>query len=193
MLIVSCAKPGDVYVHNGVTAYKGQKYDQAISNFQKALDMESRYSDAMIFNLMANTYFAMKDSDNGVMYLEKAMAQHPDYKGLISLGMNYQVRNELDKAEEVYLKALEFDDKKGEVYASLGIIWTKRGEAVKALEYLQKAVELSPKNGVIHAHLAVAYALAGDEEKTAEELKIAEKLHCINLGQFEERIQSYKK
>ncbi len=70
-----------------------------------------------------------------------------------SLGIIYQTRGELDRAEEFHNKALNINEKLGRLegmasdYGNLGIIYDTRGELDKAEEYWQKSLALFTKVG----------------------------------------------
>lgn len=191
-LLVSCAKPGDSLIEQGIAAYSKGEYEKSLSLFNQALEVETRYSDELIFNFIANVYAAQEDFLNSALYLEKALAAKPDYRGFVTLGMNYQTMGDFSKAEEAYKNAVSLNEKKGEAFASLGILYYEEGRDEEAYEFLIKGAELSPRIAVIHAHLAVVCAKTGRFEEAAEELKTAEDLQCVNLSQFEEKIENFK-
>ena len=188
LIFISCAKPGDASVEKAVEAYRLGKYDQALELFNQAMEQETRYSDAMIFTFMSNTYAAQEDFENAVIWLEKSLELKKDYRGFVTLGMNYQTLKNYSKAEESYLKAVEMNPEKGEGWASLGMMYLeqekKTEEAVKALE---KGAEFAPRIAVIRAYLGAAYFKQGLSEKAAAEFNEAERLGCQNLDQIKEK------
>lgn len=187
-LFFSCSKPGDSIVQQAIAAYSAQEYEKALDLFNQALDSDTNYSDELIFTFISNLYAAQDDIDNSIIFLEKALSTKPDYRGFVTLGMNYQAVGNLEKAEEFYNKAVSLDSEKGEAYASLGTVYIETKDYKKAIEFLKKGTELEPKIAVIHGHLAVAYAKNNEIEKANEELKIAEELKCDNLEYFKEKI-----
>lgn len=190
MLCFSCSKPGDSLVNQAIDSFQKGEYENSIELFNQALQSETRYSDEFIFNLLSNVYAAQDDFETSAFYLEKSLSKKSDYRGFCTLGMNYQTLKQFDKAEENYFKAVQMNPEKGEAYASLGILYLEQNEDSKALEYLLKGAEYAPKIAVIHANLAVVYAKLGQTDKIATELKLAEELQCVNLGQFEDKIQN---
>ena len=72
------------------------------------------------------------------------------------MGVIYQTKGDLDKAEEMHLKSLEIDKKLGRLegmaidYANLGLIYKQRGDIGKARVYREKAVGLYKKIGIPH-------------------------------------------
>jgi tetratricopeptide (TPR) repeat protein len=187
-VFISCSKPGDASVEKAVDAYRIGKYESALELFNKAMEQETSYSNAMIYTFISNTYSAQEDFENAVIWLEKALEEKPDYRSFVTLGMNYQTLKNYKKAEESYSKAIEMNPQKGEGWASLGMMFLEEGSNTdEALRCLKKGAEFSPRIAVIHAYLGAAYLKAGDKEKAEEEFAEAEKLHCQNLDQIKEK------
>ncbi len=192
-LFFSCSKAGDISVQNGATAFRAGRLDDALEFFTKAVNEERRYSDELVYNSISNIYAAKEDIANAAVYLEKAVEGKPDYRSYVTLGSYYQSLKNYEKADFYYNKAIKMNPKKGEAYASLGSLFIETNNLEKAVENLEKGVELTPEIAVIHANLALAYAMQGNMEKSDDEFKIADKMHCVNLDRFEEKIQALRK
>ena len=172
--LVSCSKPGDTFIQQGITAFSKGEYDKALELFNQAMESDTRYSEELILNFIANVYAAQEDFENSSACLEKALATKPDYRGFVTLGMNYQMLGQFNKAEQSY-----------------GALYLEQNQNEKAVSYLEKGASLEPKIAVIHGNLALAWAKLGNKEKYLEEIKKAEELQCVNLGQFEEKAKTY--
>lgn len=188
-LMFSCSKPGDLTVQRAIKAYQDQNYGEALNLFLQAGSEDSNYSDELIFTFISNLYGVQGDIENSAAYLEKALSLRPDYRGFVTLGMDYHVLGKDEKAEENYKKAIKMTPKKGEAYASLGALYLGQKKYKDAIENLEKATEFEPKLAVPHANLAVAYALAGRKAESEAEFTIAEELKCENLEEFKLRAQ----
>lgn len=192
-LLFSCSKPGDLTVQRAMKSYQSKDYDEALKLFNDALNEESNYSPELIYNFIASIYLQTEDLENAVVYQMKSNEIHPDYRGLVSLGMSLHLLNRDSEAEGAYRKAIDLIPDKGEAYASLGALYLGQGRAEDAVSNLKKASELEPKIAVIHANLAVAYAAAGKTWESEAEFKIAENLKCENLDEFKARAESMQK
>jgi len=74
------------------------------------------------------------------------------------LGYTYADLNKnLDEAESLIKKALEFKPNDGYIIDSLGWIYYKKGLYQKSLEYLKRAVEIVPDDPIILEHLGDIY------------------------------------
>lgn len=187
LLFFSCSKPGDLTVQRAIKAYQNQNYGESLSLFLQAGEEDSNYSDELIFTFISNLYASQGDIENSALYLEKALEKKPDYRGFVTLGMDYHVLGDDEKAEKSYKKAIETTPKKGEAYASLGALYLGQKKYDDAILNLQKATEAEPRLAVPHANLAVAYALAGRKAESEAEFTIAENLKCENLEEFKLR------
>src|SRR5439155_1150823 len=73
-----------------------------------------------------------------------------------NLGLIYQARGDLDRAEEVQRKALEINEALGRQegmankYGNLGLIYQTRGDLDRAREYRTKARDLYARIGMPH-------------------------------------------
>jgi len=123
-----------------------------------------------------------------------------------NLGLIYQTRGDLDKAEQMQRKALEIDQKLGWLegmasqYCNLGLIYQTRGDLDKAEQMVRKSLEICEKLGLLegvsrqYGNLGVIYQTRGDLDKSEKlhrkALEIEEKLgrlegmanQCGNLG-----------
>ena len=129
-----------------------------------------------------------------------------------NLGLIYETRGDLDKAEEMLLKALDINETLGILermatnYGNLGVIYQMRGDLDNAEEMLSKALDINEKLGSLekmasnYGNWGVIYQKRGDLDKAEEmylkTLEIEEKLGKLegiaisygNLGMvYEER------
>ncbi|MCX5636953.1 MAG: tetratricopeptide repeat protein, partial [Planctomycetota bacterium] len=72
------------------------------------------------------------------------------------LGLLYKTRGQLDEAEEMHKKALEINEKLGQLegmardYGNLGLLYEERGDIEKAIEHWEKSRDLYKKIGINH-------------------------------------------
>ena len=110
------------------------------------------------------------------------MQQNPlDFRPFLFAGRlyfsDYQFSRDgskLDKAEEIFKKAITLSPTNQQPYWHLGEISSVRGNPQDAVMYFQKAVELEPDLGQSHWFLAITYGTtAFDYNKFLEELALA--------------------
>lgn len=123
-------------LNKGVQAYKNAKYEDAISKFQKAVELDPSLINAQLYlaTAYAQQYIPGGDTkDNERMgtqaideyksVLQKDPANINSIKGIAYL---YLQMKKFDQAKEYYRKAAEVDPNDPEAYYSVGVIdWTQ--------------------------------------------------------------------
>ena len=103
-----------------------------------------------------------------------------------NLGLIYRKRGDLNKAEEMYKKSLEIDEKLGGIkgmayyYGNLGVVYYKRGELDKAEEMHKKSLEIAEKFGLQEV-MASSYGNLGLIYQDRGELDKSQKMHKKSL------------
>jgi tetratricopeptide (TPR) repeat protein len=98
----------DVYVAQGVIDFDEKRYDDAMANFQKALEIEPDHVEALYY--AGVVHMARRQPDQAVRYLERARAKAPsDASVAYQFGLAYFAQQQYDKAlpllEEVFKAA----------------------------------------------------------------------------------------
>lgn len=168
-----------------VTAYdfylKGKSYYQtnkpddlefARKMFDRVLEIDPKYalahsglSDVYAFNYMA--YY-----DRSPECIEKAKEQAQAAleidawlpEGLRSLGRYYMFTGQWDKAQDAFLKAVEYNPKYAIGYRTLGWLQHQQGKYKEAFEWARKALEMAPTD--LETHLLLGLIHKGDRKYT---------------------------
>jgi tetratricopeptide (TPR) repeat protein len=126
-------------LNKGVGSYKNAKYEEAISHFQQAVEMDPSLLNARLYlaTAYAQQYIPGADTPDNNRNAEQAidqfkqvLDQHPgrdqqitSLKGIASLYFNMK---KLDMAKEYHKKVAELDPNDPETYYSIGVIdWTE--------------------------------------------------------------------
>ena len=146
-------------------------------------------SDRVHFALGA-LYDESKDKDKTIEYMQKAIELNPDYAAALNyLGYTYaDLGVELDRAEQLIIRALEIRPNDGFYIDSLGWVYYRKGEFHKAIEQLEKAVHLVVDDPVIIEHLGDAYLKVGEPGKALRSYR--EALKSADEDEQLERIRS---
>jgi len=210
-ILLSCAstqqkqsEPRDAqFYFNRGTAYvaKGE-YDRAISEFNKALEINPRYTEA--YNLRGGVYSRKGQNDEAISDYSKAIEIDPrDVRAYNYRAWEYTLKGEYDQAISDLKKALEINPRYADTYNNLAwVLATAKVSAFhdgkKALELALKACELSDwKNPGYLDTLAAAYARAGDfenavkwQERVIESPEVAKQADL--QAELQERLKFYK-
>ncbi|HLF34149.1 MAG TPA: FG-GAP-like repeat-containing protein, partial [Cyclobacteriaceae bacterium] len=88
-----------------------------------------------------------------------------------TLGLAYLEENNLEKAEEEFLKLIRLAPDEALGYANLGIVYMRMGKFTVAEEYLKKGIDLDPNDPDIRLNLAKVYQLTDQEKLSREEME----------------------
>ncbi len=188
LMYIGCSKPGDATVQKAMQAYSQKNYEDALTLFKQAEGEESHYSPELLDTFISTIYSQQEDLPNAIVYQEKALARHPDYRSYVTLGMMYHMVKNDEKAEKNYRTAISLNPNSAEAYESLAALYMGQDKAAEAIPLLTKAAEIEPKLAVVQANLAVAYAMTGNDTECEKSYAKAAELKCENLPKFRERI-----
>ena len=154
------------------------KNDLALSEFEHALQLDSRDADALTGE--AHSYeHAGRVVDAETAY-KKAIALRPDYwDGYNSLGLFYDRQGKYDDAVKEFDEAIKLTPDNAQAYSNVGKTYIDEGDFKKfpeAERALQKSIALSPSYGA-YANLGYMYAL---QHRFAESAAATEKALQMN-------------
>ena len=142
----------EVYGYLGQLYYSQKKYNQAIEQFEKMLQLDPK--NASVLYLLGSLYFEVGQKQKAIDALAKSIQLDPKDDGsLNTLGYIYAENNDrLDEALDLVNRALQISPNNGAYLDSLGWVYYKKGMYDKALEVLKKA-DVAMKDPVIYSHL----------------------------------------
>lgn len=104
--------------------------------------------------------------------LEDALPRYPrDPDVLARLAQLHQARGDLERAEQLYARALEQDPDRAEVAANVGVFLARRGMVQRALELWRDAYADNPHLSDLGLNLANGLCAAGDARGAREVLR----------------------
>lgn len=142
------------------------EYEEAISRYERAIELDPKYSDA--YSGMAKAYNDNGEPEQAVSLYQQAIDIKPGYwAGYRDLGVHYYYRGEMDKAIENFEKVIELTPNNSYAYSNLGGVYYYQGEMEKARRMFERALELdnTPANA---NNLASIYFVEGNYEEAAE-------------------------
>ncbi|MFN8484067.1 MAG: O-antigen ligase family protein [Anaerolineae bacterium] len=149
---------------------------RAAQNYQRATQINPNAPDyyvewALASQLAGQSDDVVKAALNQALQLDP---RNPD--AYFGLGRMYQARNELDNAEQAYLKGLAADPNSARVapaYAALGEIYVKSNKLDQALQASKQAADLAPTSWVNRLNLALVYQRVGRGSEALTEAQTA--------------------
>jgi tetratricopeptide (TPR) repeat protein len=96
-IAVSQTTEADVYVAQGVLDFDEKRYDDAMANFRKALEIEPDHVEALYY--IGVVHMAQRRPEQAVVFLERARAKAPaDLSVAYQLGLAYFAQQQYDRA-----------------------------------------------------------------------------------------------
>jgi len=156
--------------------YLGQVYDSrndfanARKCYQKAVSLEPQWPGGYV--ALANSYMFEdpKDFAAAEKTAGKVVSMAPSNATYILLGDAYRAENNLQKAGEMYSKAIANDEKLPEAYYKRGHVLTFRGEYDKARSDYEKAGKLDITPVGARENIAYTYLYQNDPAQALESL-----------------------
>jgi len=164
------------YNNLGIALVERGEVDEAISQYDKSLQLHSDYAQAH-YNL-GNALLQKGKVAEAIAQCEEALRLQPnDADAHVALGNALLTGQNVDEAIAHYSKALEFRPDDSTAYYNLGNAMLVKGEAAKAVMHYQKALELQPNLAEAHVQLGNVFLQNKDERRAVahyeEALKIS--------------------
>jgi len=164
------ANPNDATAHFNLGVYylKGQKFDQAIPEFQKCVQINSGDQQAkeLLENCQGIVAFSKGEYAAAIDHFQKVLVINPKNGDANRLLAKCQAKIYMDQkkypeAEAALLRVVANDSNDPDAYQSLGVINFQNKNYKKAVEYWQKAIKIQ-KDTRIYKYLGFSYYNLGD-------------------------------
>ena len=134
------------YYARGIARQSQEKYDEAITDYQKGLEFK-REDRQMLVN-MAVAYIQKKDYKGAEKTFDVLMAAHPKYAmNYLTRGAMYLEKGDTVKALADYNQAIEMDPYYAPAYGNRAILLYQTHEMKDALADLNEAIRLDTREG----------------------------------------------
>ena len=164
-LLEENAEQPDVLHALAVLYAQSEKYNDALTTLDKAIDIDDGGALAPLYNSKGNIYLRLEKCDDAIEHYQKAIHYNGHYAIAFSnLGRAYYSKNQLDKAREYYEKAISLMNHYGDAHYNLAILLTKLGEHKEAISHLKQTLALNPNQPAAYSQLAEIYLSSSDYE-----------------------------
>ncbi|MGV8121801.1 MAG: tetratricopeptide repeat protein [Candidatus Xenobiia bacterium LiM19] len=161
-----------LHLNRGSFLYSQNKFDDAIIEFRKALELNPVLS--MAYENLATACLAARQNAEAITVCKRAIALWPQKPSLyMRLGYAYYELHDSDMAYHSLTRALSLGARENHVFFCLGTIHQSRGELQKAKECYLQAVMIDPDDADSHLNLGrVFFSLKEYSSAEAEYLKV---------------------
>jgi len=148
------------YNNRGNAYHNIGRFDQAITDFDKAIQIQPAYE--AYYNRRGNAYLAKGLSDQAVLDYNQAIQIEPDYsEALFGRGNAYLSQNLLDQAVSDYTKAIQIKPDYVEAYNNRAIAYHDQGLIDQSLEDYAKIIQIKPDYAEAYNNRGVIYQSKG--------------------------------
>lgn len=178
MMLTGCGEKNTenalAYRKIGMNAMAAGEYEEAIKNFQLALDQsrgQIRNLELDICMQKAEALFLNGQTEDAMAVCDAVLAYDRSYANAYYLRGNlYLQQSDAKKAMEDYEQAAKYADADYEIYIQLYQNLKRAGMQEEGVKYLEDALELKGKGRYHLANRGYIHFLMGDYEKAKEEL-----------------------
>ncbi len=173
--IASPTPSASKHVNLGIKYYKQGRLDEAIAEWQAAIELEP--DDAKTYRNLGTAYLKQGKYEEAAAAYEKAIELDPDFgEAYGDLVAAYVGLGRLAEAIAVGEKAIELAPDYAMAHNNLGIAYDKQGRPDEAIAEYQAAIRLDPNDALAHNNLGIAYADQGRLDEAIAEYQEAIRL-----------------
>ncbi len=149
-----------------------KKYDLAIGEFNKTLQLNPRYY--LAYYNAGVAYQLQGDLEKARFAYEESLKINPSYfRSYYNAGIVYKKLGEPDMAISSYDRAIALDPRHPFVYNNLGVVLTEKGDYRRAEDVFKKAVAINPDYEKAYYNLGNVYFRKKEYGKAAEAYRAA--------------------
>jgi len=139
----------------GIALLQKGRMDEAITQFQQALEIKPDYADA--HNNLGNVLLQTGRVDEAIAHFQNALRISPDLAVVhINLGNALMQKGRVDEAIAHYQNALQIKSDNADDHNNLGNVLLQKGRVDEAITQFQLALEIKPDYADAHYNLAIA-------------------------------------
>jgi len=150
------AEDADAYISRGVSYLKKGQIEDAISDFNKAINLDP--GKAIAYVARGSAYHMLDQLDNAISDYNKAIEINPDLAvAYQNRGSVYYRLGRFDNAISDYSKVIEKNPDFAVAYLDRGSLYLSQGKFDNAISDYSKALDLNPENPVTYNSRGTAY------------------------------------
>jgi tetratricopeptide (TPR) repeat protein len=166
-------KDAKSYIDRGIAYGEKGQYDQAISDYNKALEIDPRSAGAYYNRGLA--YAKEGKYGQAISDFTDALKINPkDPYTYYNRGLAYVEKDQSDQAIDDFTKVLEIEPKAAGAYYYRGIGYVDKGKFGWAIDDFTKVLEMDPKSAGVYYYRATAYYFGKDYDKSWKDIKKAQ-------------------
>ena len=194
------------YYNRGDTFFDLGKFEDAIQNYDKAIELDSNVNSACYYN-RGTAYFSLGKFEDAIQDYNKAIDLNPnDDLSYNNKGNAYFSLGKFEDAIQDYNKAIDLNPNNASYYYNRGTTFANLEKFEDAIQDYNKAIDLNPNDESVYYNRGVAFIYLNEYEKAIENLSKAIDLDpnfsdaynirgvsYVNQKKFSEAIKDFSK
>lgn len=165
----------------GNAFHNENRYTEAVSAYEKALDLDPKYLDAL--DNLALLYMEKGDFKLARIYLERAVNYYPTHRdGFLSLANSYYYTGDYGEAESLYRRALFMSPRSAKTMMLLANVSIRMGNKDAARQWYLQASATGDSSTEVLYNMACFHALEGNPTEAMQLLEQALKNGSGSIG-----------
>jgi len=168
-----------------------RNFDAAIKDYTKAIEYDSRYTEALLDRGIAHN--ASKNYDAAIADYTKIIEQLDPGSAAARLnrGLAYRAKRNIDNAITDYTEAIRLDGKNIEPYLSRGNAYIAKGDYDRAITDYSKAIEIDPTSTAALTNRGGVYRAKGSIDNAVADYTKAIEIDPKHVGAYNSRGNAY--
>ncbi len=152
------------YFNRAAYYYTNKKYDAALADFSKAIDIYPKYKEALQWraDIYVKNLQYKQAADDLLVLTEIDPKNFDNYSKLGEIYGRYL--NQPDKSLTFLLKAYELKPENEGIATNLGVVYGMKGDYKQSLQYFKKASDINPSDTNNIKNIAITYKILGDKK-----------------------------
>ena len=175
-----------IYSDRGWAYLHLKDYEQAISDFNRALDLNPDY--AWVYGSRGVVYRTLRDYERAITDFGRAIELNPAYAWAFgSRGVTFHFLNDYERAIADFDRAIEIDPDYTWAYEQRGRAYNSLKMYRRAIEDFDRALERDPNYFWAYFHRGITYSMLKDYERALADLDRALELEPQNASVFAQK------
>jgi tetratricopeptide (TPR) repeat protein len=142
-----------IYYNRGLTWYDKSEFDRAIQDYDRAVQLEQNFAQAIFSR--GNAYDAEGQYDRAIENYDRAISLNPHYAmAFNNRGYVWDEKHSYDRAIEDYDRAIDLNPKYAQAFNNRGVAYLKKGDCNRAIKDFDRAIELGYAEATYNRMLA---------------------------------------